>query len=57
MCTGYNKTRTGYGCQGLKGIDSIWVILKESQSWGERKEERKLNTLRKRYVRAANTTR
>ena len=44
----------GY-CQGLKKIDSIWVILKESQSWGEKKEERNLDTLRKRYVRAANT--
>ncbi len=42
-------------CQGLKEIDSIWVILKESKSWGEKKEERKLDTLRKRYVRAANT--
>ena len=39
-------------CQGLKEIDSIWVILKESKSWGEKKEERKLDTLRKGYVRA-----
>ncbi len=28
-------------CQDLKEIDSIWVILKESKSWGEKKEERK----------------
>ena len=42
-------------CQGLKEIDSIWVILKESKSWGKKKEERKLDTSRKRYVRAANT--
>ena len=42
-------------CQGLKEIDSIWVILKESKSWGEKKEERNLDTLRKRYLRAANT--
>ena len=41
--------------QGLKEIDSIWAILKESKSWGEKKEERKLDTSRKRYVRAANT--
>ena len=42
-------------CHGLKEIDSIWVILKDSKSWGEKKEERKLDTSRKRYVRAANT--
>ena len=42
-------------CQGLKEIDLIWVILKESKSWGEKKEERNLDTLQKRYVRAANT--
>ncbi len=38
-------------CQGLKEIDSIWVILKESISWGEKKEERKLDTSWKRYTR------
>ncbi len=37
-------------CQGLKEIDSIWVILKESKSWGEKKVERKLDILRKRYM-------
>ena len=42
-------------CQGLKEIDSIWVILKEFKSWGEKKEEKNLDTLRKRYMRAANT--
>ncbi len=31
--------------QGLKEIDSIWVILKEFKSWEEKKEERKLDTL------------
>ncbi len=36
--------------QGLKDIDSIWVILKDSKSWGEKKEERKLDTLRKKYT-------
>ncbi len=38
-------------CQGLKEKDSIWVILKESKSWGEKKEERKLDTSWKRYTR------
>ena len=28
-------------CQGLKEIDSIWVILKESKSWREKKKEKK----------------
>ncbi len=42
-------------CQGFKEIDLIWVILKKSNSWGEKKEERKLDTLRKRYLRTANT--
>ena len=41
--------------QGLKEIDSIWVILKEPKSRGEKKVERKLDASRKRYVRAANT--
>ena len=26
------------------------MILKESKSWGEKKEERTLNTLRQRYI-------
>ncbi len=38
-----------YHCQGLKEIDSIWVILKESKSWGEKKEERKLDTSCSKY--------
>ena len=42
-------------CQGLKEIDLIWLILKESTSWREKKEERNLDTLQKRYMRAANT--
>ncbi len=37
--------------QGLKEIDSIWVILKESKSWREKKKKRKLDTSRKRYTR------
>ena len=41
--------------QGLKEIDLIWVILKESKSWGEKKKEKSLDILRKRYVYAANT--
>ena len=42
-------------CQGLKEIDSIWIILKESKSREERKEERKLNILRKKYMYTTNT--
>ncbi len=38
-------------CQGLKEIDMIWVILKKSKSWGEKKEERKLDISWKRYMR------
>lgn len=46
----------GLLCRGLKEIDSIWVILKESKKLRrERKKERKLDTSRKGYVRAANT--
>ena len=41
--------------EGLKEIDLIRVILKESKSWEEKKKEKSLDTLRKRYVRAANT--
>ena len=37
-------------CQGFKKIYLIWVILKESKSQGEKKEERKLDTLQKRYM-------
>ena len=33
------------------------MILKESKSWREKKEERKLDISRKRYVRDANTNR
>ena len=47
--------RTFRLCQDLKKIDLIWVILKESKSWEERKEGKKLNTLQKRYVYIANT--
>ena len=36
--------------QAFKEIDSIWVILKESKSWGEKKKERKLDTSRKKYT-------
>ena len=43
--------RIGGRCQGLKEIDSIWVILKESKSWGEKEEERTLDTTGKRYTR------
>ena len=42
-------------CQGLQEIDLIWVILKKSKSWGEKKEEKNLDTLQKRYMHAANT--
>lgn len=38
----------------LKEIDSIQAILKEFKSQGERKKERKLNKLRKRYMRTIN---
>ena len=51
----FSKLTFPISCHGLKEIDSIWVILKEFKSWGEKKEERKLDTLRKRYVRATNT--
>lgn len=41
--------------QGLKEIDSILVILKESKSWKKKKKKRKLDTTQKTYVRNANT--
>lgn len=37
-------------CQGLKEIESIWVILKESINWGEKKEESIQNTKKKKYI-------
>lgn len=42
-------------CQCLKEIYLICVILKEFKSWRKKKEERKLDTFRKKYVRIANT--
>ena len=42
-------------CQSLKDIDSIWVILKKSKNWREKKEKRNLDILQKRYMRTTNT--
>ena len=41
--------------QNFKKIDLICMILKESKSWGKKKEERNLDILQKRYIHATKT--